>query len=230
MAGQSPSAKSSTASRHARAWFPLVTVSILLVVVPTTAYLFFYREPRIQDATIRNLRALDDAADRVDAVMENLSTVVDGSSFGVSVAMLDELTERLTGEEARHWTLPETGCIDGKGGIFSSKWRNDSRRADWLRLHQPARQLSLEFRYRFAVHRLSESNKHSGGETRKLWNQLYCLLKKHRRYSSPLETVNVNVNPIPRVPLRSLPSLGECDGISRADCNRLRRWLSLDYS
>ena len=199
------------------AWLPLAAVSILLIVVPTAVYLLIYRASRIEDATIRNLRALDAAADRVDAVMENLSTVVAGSSFGVSVAMLDELTERLTGEETRHWTLPETGCIDGKDGIFSAKWQTDSRRTDLLRLQAPVQKLRLEFRYRFAVHRLSTSNKHSSGETRKLWNQLYCLLKKHRRYSSPVETIQVDVNPIPRVPRRSLSSLPFY----------VRRWLSL---
>ena len=226
MAGQSPSAKSSTAPRHGRAWLSLVAVSILLVVVPTAAYRFFYREPRIQNATIRNLRALDAAADRVDAVMENLSTVVDGSSFGVSVAMLDELTERLTGEAARHWTLSETGCIGGNGGIFLSKWRNDSGLTDLLRLHEPAEQLSLEFRYRLAVHLLSESNKRSDGETWKLWNQLYCLLKKHRRYSAPVETINVDVNPLSGIPLRSSPFRGYCDGMPEDECDRyVRRWL-----
>lgn len=226
MAGQSPSAKSSTAPRHGRAWLSLVAVSILLVVVPTAAYRFFYREPRIQDATIRNLRALAAAADRVDAVMENLSTVVDGSSFGVSVAMLDELTERLTGEAARHWTLSETGCIGGNGGIFLSKWRNDSGLTDLLRLHEPAEQLSLEFRYRLAVRLLSESNKRSDGETWKLWNQLYCLLKKHRRYSAPVETINVDVNPLSGIPLRSSPFRGYCDGMPEDECDRyVRRWL-----
>ena len=227
MAGQSPSAKSSTAPRHARGWLSLVVVSILLIVVPTAAYLFFYREPRIEDATIRNLRALNAAADRVDTVMRNLPTVVAGSSFGVSVAMLDELTERLTGQATRHWTLSETGCSDGNEGIFSAEWQSDSRLTDLLHLRRPVRQRSLEFRYRLAVHLLSESNKHSDGETRKLWNQLYCLLKKHRGYSLPVETINVDVNPIPRVPLRPWPFRGHCAGMSYADCNRVWRWLRL---
>ena len=223
MAGQSPSAKSSTAPRHAPAWLPLAAVSILLIVVPIAVYLFFYRASRIEDATIRNLRALDAAADRVDAVTTRLPTVVTGSSFGVSVGMLDELTERLTGEATRHWTLHETGCSDGNGPL-SSKGQTDSRLTDLhdlLHMQEPAEQLRLEFRYRLAVHLLSRSNE----RTRELWNQLYCLLKKHRQYSLPVETITVDVDPLSRIPLRSWPFSGYCAAMFHADCDRVRKWL-----
>ena len=224
MAGQSPSAKSSTAPRHAPAWLPLAAVSILLIVVPIAVYLFFYRASRIEDAIIRNLRALDAAADRVDAVTTRLSTVVTSSSFGLSVAMLEELTERPT-DEAERQDLLKTGCNDFNR-ILRKKDSRLSGLHDLLRLHRPARQLRLEFRYLLAVHLLSKSNGHSSGETSKLWNELYCLLKKHHKYSSPVETITVDVNPIPRVPLRSLPFRGHCDGTSYRECDQLvRRWL-----
>ena len=243
MVGHSPSAKSSVTSRHLPAWLPLAAVSILLIVVPTAVYLFFYRASRIESATVRNLRALDAAADRVEAVMSNLPGVVVGSSFGVSVTMLDELTERLTGRKTRHLTLPETGCGDDNTGISAEEWSPDAALHDFqdlLRSYRPAQPLRLEFRYQIAVHLLSESNRATRGETKKLWNELYCLLKKHRRYSSPVETIEVDVNPLSRIPLRSLPSLPfrnsispplipyfasyyeRCGGVSNEEC---RNWL-----
>ncbi len=51
-------------------------------------YLFPYQQSRLDEATIRNFRALDDDAERVDQVLRYLSDVVDGSSFGVSPTML----------------------------------------------------------------------------------------------------------------------------------------------
>ena len=222
MIGQSPSAKPSPTSPRVPAWLSLAAVSILLLVVPTAVYLFLYRASRIEDATIRNLRALDAAADRVNAVTTHLPTVVNSSSFGVSVAMLDELTERSTDAAKQEKDVHETGCSD-----FNRILRKDSSLTDLhelLRFHVPDRQPRLEFRYLLAVHLLSRNqNKET---TMKILNQLYCLLKKHRKYSSPVETINVDVNPIPRVPLRSLPFRGHCGGISYRECDRrVRNWL-----
>ena len=84
-----PTGKSRTARRPAPSWLRLASVCVLLIAVPIGLYLFLYQRSRLDEATIRNFRALDAAAERVDQVLQHLPQVVDGSSFGVSPAMLD---------------------------------------------------------------------------------------------------------------------------------------------
>jgi len=90
-------------------------------------------------ATIRNFRALDAAVDRVEQVLVRLSNVVDGSSFGVSPTMLDEVTERLTGRKAAcssdpgfgrlRWNAPPTfppGAAEVVA-LYAGSWKGGTR-------------------------------------------------------------------------------------------------------
>ena len=125
--------------------------------------------------------------------------------------MLDEVTERIAGER--------TSCIDDRvrdrlawnardDGVFPY---------DLFRIRQPTAEQRREFAYRLAAHILVQSNKQDNGSTENLWNQLHCLVDTHRKYSSPIETINVDVNPLPRAPL--LPSREHCgDRMSPVRC------------
>lgn len=206
---------------RAPAWLRLAVVCVVLVVVPITAYLLVYQRQRVEQATIRNFRALDAASDRVVEVMERLSGVVVGSSFSISPTMLDEVTERITGQR--------TGCISDEG-VGPRPWDDPVEPSDeLLRLRRPAAAQRLEYRYRRAAEILVEHNRENGRATERLWNQLHCLIDTHRRYSAPVETIQVEVSASPRVSLRppTSSSLSEdCgDQLSVTRCRNLLREL-----
>jgi len=91
-----PAGNSRKAHGPAPPWLRLASVCVVLIAVPVGLYLFLYQRSRIEDATIRNFRALDAAAVRVDQVLRRLSAVVESSSFGIPPDMLNEVTDRLT--------------------------------------------------------------------------------------------------------------------------------------
>ena len=146
----------------ASTWLRLAATCVLLVVVPVAVYLFVYQRQRVEQATIRNFRALDAAAERVVEVMERLSGVVDASSFGISSTMLDEVTERITSQR--------TGCISDEG-VAPPAWRDEVELPDELfRLRRPTAAQRLEFRYWRAAEILVDHNTGNGGATERLWN------------------------------------------------------------
>ena len=218
-----PAGKSRTARGPAPPWLRFASVCVLLIAVPVSLYLFLYQRSRLDQATIRNFRALDAAADRVDQVLVHLSTVVGSSSFGISPAMLDEVTEHLAGNRA--------ACASEPGSRHKAwqTWR--ATRAgkpppppdDLLRSRGTTRAARLAFRYWVAAHTLFESNKTNGGETEKLWNHLHCLIDTHRRFSKPAETVTAEVAPLPRAARR--PPDPACAYRADAKCRRLRELL-----
>ena len=201
----------------APAWLRLAVICVLLVVVPVAVYLFAYQRHRVEQATIRNFRALDAASGRVVEVMTRLAGVVDGSSFGISPTMLDEVTERITGRR--------TGCVSDEG-VGSASWRGRSDHIkspeEFVAVRRPTAAQRLEFRYRRAVEILVHGNDRNAGATERLWNQLHCLIDTHRRYSKPVETIQVEVSPSPRVSLHSPspPPIEHCGELRRPDCRR----------
>ena len=210
MADQSQSAKKlSTGRGPAPPWLRWAAVCVLLIVVPISIYLFLYQRSRVEQATIRNFRTLDAAADRVVTVLGTLSSVVDSSSFGISPTMLDEVTERVTGQ-TDPIAVERTGCTDDDGPQ-PLPWRGEDDVAfpdDLFRLRRPTAEQRREFAYQLAAHLLVQGNRNDEGSTEILWNQLHCLVDTHRKYSSPIETIEVDVNPLPRAPL--LPSREHC--------------------
>ena len=214
-----PTKRSTRARGSAPAWLRLATVCVVLIVVPVGLYLFLYQRSRIEDATIRNFRALDDAARRVDQVLTRLSSVVNGSSFGMSPLLLEEVTQRLTGRT--------TACGPGRAveGLDWDKPTEPSR--DRLPSRRATAAQRLEFRYWLAAHTLFHGNKNDHGATRRLWDQLHCLIDTHRRYSEPDEPIEVEVSPSPRIPLR--PAGARCVNMpSDAACVRLRDLLAAE--
>ena len=205
----------SKARRPAPAWLRLATVCVVLIVVPVALYLFLYQRSRIEDATIRNFRALDTAANRVDEVLQRLSSVVNGSSFGMSPAMLGEVTERLTGRK--------TAC-GPDGGADAGDWRKPALPGDLLASRETTDAQRLQYRYWLAAHILYESDKEDRGATRRLWDHLHCLIDTHRHHSRPNEPIEVEVGASPRLSLR--PTGGRCaEIVSDAACRRLRDLL-----
>ena len=198
----------------APAWLRPGAVCVLLLVVPVAVYLFVYQRQRVEQATIRNFRALDAASDRVVEVMERLSGVVNGSSFGIAPAMLDEVTERITGQN--------TGCTSDEG-VGPPAWRDHvNPPVELFRLRRPTAAQRLEYRYWRAAEILVNDNSENGRATERLWNQLHCLIDTHRRYSAPVQTIQVDVNPVPRMSLRPPNGPSEhCGGeLSKPDCRR----------
>ena len=207
----SPSTKSRTP-----AWIRLTAIYLLLTVVPIAVYLFLYQRSRIEQATIRNFRALDAAAERVVQVLQTLPNVVDSSAFGLSPSMLDEVTERITGHRSRCRTngddVPWNADIQLPPDLFRSVELTPAQR--------------LEYRYLRAAQILVQHNKNTGN-TKKLWDALHCLVDTHRRFSSPVESIAVDVSPLPRASLH--PSSEDCGTLmpdSRACTDRLSSLLS----
>ena len=214
-----PAGKSRTARGSAPPWLRFASVCVLLIAVPVSLYLFLYQRTRLDQATIRNFRALDAAAYRVDQVLIYLSRVVSSSAFGISPAMLDEVTERLAGNRAACGSDP---------GFTHEPWQDPSRDPSWpddllhSRRTTPAERLA--FRYWVAAHTLFESNEKTNDRaTEKLWNHLHCLIDTHRRFSRPAETVTANVAPLPRA--SRLPPDPACAYRADARCRRLRELL-----
>ena len=208
-----PAGRPSRVRGAAPAWLRLTAVCAVLIVVPVALYLFLYQRSRIEDATIRNFRALDAAAERVDDVLERLSAVVNGSSFGMSPAMLDEVTELLTGQP--------TACGPDRGRETPVKWKAVAFPDDLLRSRRPTAAQRRQFRYWLAAHTLFSGDREDHGATRRLWDQLHCLVDTHRRYSEPDEPITIEVSPSPRISL--LPTGARCaDMTSASPCMRLR--------
>ena len=107
-------------------------------------------------------------------------------------------------------------------------WDDDIKLPDeFFRLRRPTAAQRLEYRYWRAAKILVDKNDDDGGATERLWNQLHCLIDTHRRYSAPVETIQVDVNPVPRVSLRPPNSPSEdCRlQLSGARCRNLLREL-----
>ena len=215
-----PSPQSGSASsrrRPAPPWLRLASVCVVLVVVPVALYLFLYQRSRVEDATIRNFRALDAAADRVDQVLARLSSVVDGSSFGISPSMFDEVTERLGGSRE--------ACGDQRSTYPA--WDRPDFPDHLLRVRRPTAAQRLDFRYWYAAHVLFESDRKDPGATEAVWNQLHCLIDTHRKFSEPAAAVKVDVAPAPRVPLLARHPAHD-DGVMNAQRRSLRELLEAE--
>ena len=208
----------SKARRPAPPWLRFASVCVVLIVVPVVLYLFIYQRSRVQDATIRNFRALDAAAVRVDQVLERLSSVVNGSSFGLSPALLDGVSAFLGTRSA---------ACGSDIGASRRAWTKPALQDEPFASPQPTDAQRLRYRYWLAAHTLFESNEKDDGATRALWEQLRCLVSTHRRYSRPSAPIEVEVTPSPRLPL--FPAAGRCvDRPSSAECVRLRQLLAAE--
>ena len=201
-------------------WLRLASVCVVLIAVPVGLYLFLYQRSRIEDATIRNFRALDAAADRVDEVLRRLPTVVGSSSFGVSPTMLDEVTERLAGDGP--------ACASDRDFRYrpwsSPRFPHHLMRS--RRTTAPTAPERLEYRYWLAARTLFQAHERDKGATEELWNHLHCLIDTHRRFSESDATVSANVDPLPRTALRPLDPA--CVYSGDPGCRRRRELLEAE--
>ena len=212
-----PAGNSRRAHGSAPPWLRLASVCVVLVAVPIGLYLFLYQRSRIEDATIRNFRALDAAAGRVGEVLRRLPNVVGSSSFGVSPTMLDEVTDQLTDHAP--------ACGSERGYRYRG-WRRPAFPYHLMPSRRTTAAERLEYRYWLAARKLFESNQRDKGATEGLWNHLHCLIDAHRRFSGPDETVSVEVGPLPRTALRPLDPA--CVHSGDPGCRRLRDLLEAE--
>ena len=212
-----PAGNSRRAHGSAPPWLRFASVCVVLIAVPIGLYLFLYQRSRIEDATIRNFRALDAAADRVGEVLLRLPSVVGSSSFGVSPAMLNEVTELLSGNTA--------ACASERGFQYRG-WHRPAFPYHLLSSRRTTAAERLEYRYWLAAHTLFEIDQIDGGKTEGLWNHLHCLIDTHHRFSEPGETVNADVHPLPRTALQPLDPACVYSGDPR--CIRLRELLEAE--
>ena len=201
----------------APAWLRLASVCVVLIAVPIGLYLFLYQRSRIEDATIRNFRALDAAADRVGEVLLYLPSVVGRSSFGVSPTVLNEVTDLLT---------DHAPACDSERGFRYRGWHRPAFPYHLLPSRRTTAAERLEYRYWLAARTLFESNRRDKGKTEALWNHLHCLIDTHRKFSEPGEAVTADVQPLPRTALRPLDPA--CVYSSDPGCRRLRELLEAE--
>ena len=212
-----PAGNSRKAHGPAPPWLRLASVCVVLIAVPVGLYLFLYQRSRIEDATIRNFRALDAAAVRVDQVLRRLSEVVESSSFGISPDMLNEVTDRLTDH------APACGS---ERGFRYRGWHRPAFPYHLLPSRRTTAAERLEYRYWLAARTLFESNQGDDRDTEGLWNHLHCLIDTHRRFSGPDATVSADVDPLPRTALRPLDPA--CVHSGDPGCRRLRELLEAE--
>ena len=72
-------------------WLGFVTLYAALLIVPILLYVFVYQESRIDQATMRNFRALEAAAKRIEEVLGTASRVALNSSLGVDQKLLEDI-------------------------------------------------------------------------------------------------------------------------------------------
>lgn len=161
MPDQSQTSKGASRARPAPPWLRFASVCVVLIVVPVALYLFIYQRSRIQDATIRNFRALDAAAVRVDEVLERLSSVVNGSSFGLSPRMIEGVSALLD---------PGSAACGSDVGASRRGWTEPELPDEPLAPSRPTAAQRLRYRYWLAAHTLFESNEKDDGATRALWS------------------------------------------------------------
>ena len=211
----------STRSAGAHGWFRVASVCLLLTFIPTAAYVFIYRESRLANATVRNFRALDAASQRVNSVLENLPTIVGSAAFGLSPAMVREVAERLN----RPGPTRRVGCEADAAAYEPADRQRPGSLPDGLDAFgpqtAPTPEARQEFAYRLAVRLLQQGD----GEARDFWNELLCLIEKHREHSAKIETIEVDVTPLRRMPANLTSA--HCGRRTDSDCvERLRGFLT----
>lgn len=74
-------------------WLGFATLYAALLIIPVLLYVFVYQESRIDQATMRNFRALEAAAKRIEEVLKTVSKVAVNSSLGVDQELLEDIRD-----------------------------------------------------------------------------------------------------------------------------------------
>ena len=225
-------------------WLRIALLGVVIVIVPVAVYVFFYQAGRVENATIRNFRALDAAAGRVASVLANLPNVVSNHSFGVSCAMLKVVHERITGipdetefahdcamEPKREGNRMKDADEDELLAALSTWDRHLSHLRDRNgNPNQSTARLKEELTYEIVEFVLTSVPPEKGLEP---WRELRSLLKDYRRSYNEAEaatTTLVTVNPLPLSPtiehlefLAKLCGNEKCSTDSQSFSNLLER-------
>lgn len=78
-------------NRHG--WISSTVLYAALLTLPVLLYVFLYQGSRIDEATMRNFRSLDTAADRIKKALDTFRSVSKNYSLGVDSTLLREITE-----------------------------------------------------------------------------------------------------------------------------------------
>ena len=74
-------------------WFGFTTLYIAILLIPILLYVFVYQGSRIDEATVRNFRSLNAAANRINAVMDAMRNAATSYSFGVDKELLRDIID-----------------------------------------------------------------------------------------------------------------------------------------
>lgn len=77
-------------NRHS--WIGSIVLYAALLTFPVLLYVFLYQGSRIDEATMRNFRSLDTAADRIDRALDTFRNVSRNYSLGVDSTLLKAIT------------------------------------------------------------------------------------------------------------------------------------------
>ena len=75
--------------RHS--WLGFTTLYVALLLIPILLYIFVYQGSRIDEATMRNFRSLEAAAERINQTMKTMRQVATNYSFGVDPELLADI-------------------------------------------------------------------------------------------------------------------------------------------
>ena len=81
-------------------WLGIATLYAAVLIIPVVLYVFVYQGSRIDQATMRNFRALEAAAKRIEEVLKNMPKVATNSSLGVDQKLLKDISDLYYSKES----------------------------------------------------------------------------------------------------------------------------------
>ena len=81
-------------------WLGIATLYAAVLIIPVVLYVFVYQGSRIDQATMRNFRALEAAAKRIEEVLKNMPKVATNSSLGVDQKLLKDISDLCSSKES----------------------------------------------------------------------------------------------------------------------------------
>ena len=90
-------------SSRSHSWIGFTTLYTALLIIPVLLYVFVYQGSRIDEATMRNFRSLEAAANRVEALLKTMKRVSKNYSLGVDPRLLKDITEIFRTQSESHF-------------------------------------------------------------------------------------------------------------------------------
>ena len=80
-------------------WLGFTTLYVALLLIPILLYVFVYQGSRIDEATMRNFRSLNAAANRINKVMSTMRSAARKYSFSVDKKLLEDIVKASSVEQ-----------------------------------------------------------------------------------------------------------------------------------